>query len=402
MTQGLSERSHGGPPAFGARAPALTAALAAVLALACGSCAQKAFPPGGPPDTTPPTILSVSPDSGSTGVDVASPISIAFSEKMDKGSVEESFYLTPWTDMESLKWTADVFTAYPARELREGTTYTVLLRARIEDRRKNATAKPVVVYFSTGDSINPGVIEGEVKTGSARPQTVMVWAYDSTHCPPDLANSPPEGVAQAGPQGDFKLSGLDVHGTYCVYAHLDRDGDGALDDDDLFIGADSLVALSPDSTIVSGVEIYLVPEDEVGTISGAVADSSAPAFVPGAPPEVVAPESTLTAAADSLALQFAREDSAYLAAPIIVTATDQADSTNFVQADAGANGSFTLKGVKPGVYRVEAFRDLNSDRVLNVGEEPVAALGGLVVRPGRECRAGVLVLRIDLEEAGEE
>jgi uncharacterized protein (DUF2141 family) len=395
MTQEPLATSNDGGPGLGAR----VAALVAALALIAGGCAQKGFPPGGPRDTTPPTILSVSPDSGSSGVPVTSPISMAFGEKMDRGSVEESFYLTPRTDMESLRWSKDVLTAYPAMGLRDTTTYTVLLRAGVKDRRGNATRHPVVVHFSTGDSIRPGTVEGEVKTGKRRAQTVMVWAYDSSNCPPDFEDSPPEGVAQAGAGGAFMLRGLDVRRSYCVYAHLDVEGDGALNDDDLFIGADSLVVFSPDSATVSGVDIYLVPEDEAGTISGAVVDSSGPRSEPEGAFQVTAPESTLAAAADSLALELARADSAYLAAEVIVTATDRADSTNFVQTEAGADGKFTLKGVEPGVYRILAFRDLNGNRSWQAGEEPAAARDGLVVRPGRECTAGVLVLRIDCEEA---
>jgi uncharacterized protein (DUF2141 family) len=396
MTQETPATSNGGLPARGP----LVAALTAALVLIAAGCAQKGFPPGGPRDTTPPAVLSVSPDSGSSAVPLSSPISIAFGEKMDKGSVEESFYLTPRTDMESLRWKENVLTAYPAEGLREATTYTLLLRAGIKDRRANRTTRPVVAYFSTGDSVSPGRIEGEVKTGGSRAQTVIVWAYDSKDCPPDLASSPPEGVAQAGPQGVFELGGLDVRRSYCVYAHLDKDGDGVLNDDDLFIGADSLIVFSPDSSTVSGVEIYLVPEDELGTISGTVVDSSGPGFEPGVPPRVAAPESTLAAAADSLALELAKADSVYLAASVIVTATEQADSTNFVQTDASADGKFTLKGVKPGVYRIEAFRDLNGNKTWEPGEEPAAALDDLEVKPGRESPAGVLVLRIDFEEAG--
>jgi len=80
--------------------------LAWSAVLCAGSCAQKGFPPGGPPDVTPPNVLFVYPDSGAARVAVNAPISITFDDKMDRESVESAFNITPPTDMESLKWTA--------------------------------------------------------------------------------------------------------------------------------------------------------------------------------------------------------------------------------------------------------------------------------------------------------
>lgn len=58
------------------------------MALGIGSCAQKGFPPGGPEDRTPPTIVSAFPDSGATGVELGSAMTVLFSEKMNRRSVE--------------------------------------------------------------------------------------------------------------------------------------------------------------------------------------------------------------------------------------------------------------------------------------------------------------------------
>ena len=48
------------------RGPRAGAVLLVLLAAA--GCARKQMPSGGPPDTTPPRVLEVSPDSGATGV----------------------------------------------------------------------------------------------------------------------------------------------------------------------------------------------------------------------------------------------------------------------------------------------------------------------------------------------
>jgi len=53
------------------RAPvrrALGTATVAAVALAAARCASPGVPPGGPPDVTPPQLIALSPESGSTNV----------------------------------------------------------------------------------------------------------------------------------------------------------------------------------------------------------------------------------------------------------------------------------------------------------------------------------------------
>lgn len=428
---------------FETRASAL---LLSTMLLCLGACAQKGFPPGGPPDTTPPHVLSVSPDSGRSGVELSSPISITFDDKMDRRSVESAFYITPPTDMESLNWEGKILTVTPAKGFVEDRTYTVLMRMGIKDRRGNRTPRPVVAHFSTGDSIAPGVVSGKVETGRARAQGVMVWAYDSEQCPPVLEQSSPEGVGQADAAGEFKIGGLDTSRSYCIYGHLDKDLDGELDDEDLFIGADSLVTFVMDSSTVSGLMIFVVPDDEPGVIKGTVIDSAGPPQSPelegvdpwegtfglenrtrshrdgmdtlggvaaadtslgGVPDSLAvravsdstlvgaAADSTLrTAPVDTVALRRAREDSIYRAAKIIVVGVDTADSSNFVQVETTRDGVFTLKNLRPGLYRIEAFRDLNGDKSMDAGTEPAAFRESVTVRAGRTTEVGELVLRL--------
>jgi uncharacterized protein (DUF2141 family) len=382
-------------------------------------------------------------------VPLDSPISITFDDKMNRRSVEGAFFVTPPTDMGSLTWEDRAVKLTTAEGLVEDKTYTVLLGLGMEDRRGNKMKEPVLVHFSTGDSVAPGVVRGKVETGQARVPSVMVWAYPSESCPPELGVTVPDGVGQAGAKGEFFVGGLDTRGTYCVYAHLDRDGDNDLDENDLFIGADSTVVFVPDSSVVSGVTIYLVPDDEPGAITGAVVDSAGPdsldiasvvltpataapdsglsgvgdpegttrgerAPAEGAAPrgETLAPDSILipvvsdSAAApasaeapvDTMELKRSIAATMYSAAKIIVLAVDVADSANYAQAEVTKPGPFSLKGLSPGVYRLTAFRDLNGDKEMSVGREPVARLEGVAVGPGRTTDAGELILRRRPEE----
>jgi len=411
---GPRRRPLGPRPASGSVAAVL--ACAAALVLGAGSCAQKGFPPGGPRDTTPPHVLWTSPDSGAVSVPLASEIQITFDDKMDKRSVEGALHITPPTDLESVKWRDRTLLVAPAGALRRNTTYTVLIASRMRDRRNNKAEGPTVVHFSTGEYVAPGVVKGKVETGRARPQGVLVWSFPESECPPDLESSAPAGVAEADAGGEFAVGGLDTTAKYCVYAHLDADYDDELDEGELFIGADSLVAFPRDSMVVRGVTIYLVPDDEPGKIVGTVADSSG-GVVPGSElldrwpgvrgrsaPQRGAPAESLAAPApvDTLALRRAWADSVYRAAKIVIIAVSETDSTNFAQAVALRDGSFRFKSLKPGAYALTAFRDLDGDKAPDPPEEPTASADGVVVRPGRETDAGLLVLRRERQRGGSE
>jgi hypothetical protein len=421
--------------------------------LIASSCAQKGFPPGGPADTIPPKVLYAYPDSGATGVAPDSPISITFDDKMNRRTVESAFFVTPPTDMGSLTWDDKTVTVTSAEGLVENKTYTVLLGLGMQDRRGNRMRDPVLIYFSTGDSVAPGLVKGVVETGRAKAQNVMIWAYQAANCPPELGVTVPDGVGQAGTKGEFFVGGLDTRYSYCVYAHMDRDADGELGDDELFIGADSTVAFVSDSTIVSGITIYLVPDDEPGTLTGAVVDSAGPTQAdidavvlpepsaalpePGdagvdladavsmsAAPDSIGevagsvPDSTIApgvspsadsalvpavidsavaqaaaAPVDTMALKRAIADSVYSAARIVIFAVDVADSANYAQIEIDEPGAFTIKGLSPGAYRLMAFRDLDRDKTYTPGAEPIALVEGLTVGPGRSTDAGALTLR---------
>ena len=57
------------------------------------ACAKMGPPPGGPPDTTPPGVLAVMPESLAVGVPVTTPIRIQFSEKLDEKSLESAIWV---------------------------------------------------------------------------------------------------------------------------------------------------------------------------------------------------------------------------------------------------------------------------------------------------------------------
>ncbi|MCU0607840.1 MAG: Ig-like domain-containing protein, partial [Candidatus Edwardsbacteria bacterium] len=80
-----------------------------------------------PPDTTPPTIVSVSPAYGATGVALDEPITVAFSEPMNTGSVDGY----PSGNSFTLGWNAggDTLTLTPQYSYQYNTVYWIIVTA---------------------------------------------------------------------------------------------------------------------------------------------------------------------------------------------------------------------------------------------------------------------------------
>ncbi|RLF32798.1 MAG: hypothetical protein DRN08_06220, partial [Thermoplasmata archaeon] len=89
-----------------------------------------------PTDTTPPTIISVSPSGGATGVPVTTKISATFSEAMNTASVEAAFSITS-SVAGTFIWVENTMTFTPTANLAHNTTYTVTISATATDMAGN-------------------------------------------------------------------------------------------------------------------------------------------------------------------------------------------------------------------------------------------------------------------------
>jgi hypothetical protein len=192
-----------------------------VLVLIVG-CAGQLPPGGGPPDTTPPSVTRTTPDSNATRVEDNS-IELEFSEYVDRRSVEESIFISPYVGVLEFDWgTTDVRVNF-AQQLKKNTTYVVNIGTDIVDiRARNRMAAGYTLAFSTGDSIDRGLISGRVF--DAKPEGVMIFAYGLNNCNPDTldpSTAKPDYIMQTGKNGIFRLSNL-AFGRYRVIAVRDE------------------------------------------------------------------------------------------------------------------------------------------------------------------------------------
>ena len=117
------------------------------------------------PDTPPPTVLSVTPQNGASGVSTASTVSVTFSEPLNSSTVGTStFELLDAANAvvpASVSYNAANFTATltPTAALAASTTYTARARGgvtdpRIKDLAGIALAQNYTSTFTTGAAVN--------------------------------------------------------------------------------------------------------------------------------------------------------------------------------------------------------------------------------------------------------
>ncbi|XYH97178.1 Ig-like domain-containing protein [Sorangium sp. So ce1128] len=162
-------------------------AAALTCALALGACAPEASSPTERPggaggeggegggggeavDQVPPTVVSISPEDGATGVAPGEPIIIAFSEPMNEalGAVR----IDPGDGVlraNAGSWSADwtTLTLAPSAPLPSGATVTLTVDVDFEDRAGNAMGARYTARFRTKDIAAPHVVAATPTEGAA-------------------------------------------------------------------------------------------------------------------------------------------------------------------------------------------------------------------------------------------
>lgn len=125
------------------------------------SCAVVEPPPGGPVDLVPPHLVSVFPDSGSTGLGEISVLTFTFSEKMDRANAFSWLYFFPDQRIKKTKWhgstVAEIFLEVP---LPADTLVVVEIAGAMRDAHKLKNKQSRRFPLATADTIAAGVIGG--------------------------------------------------------------------------------------------------------------------------------------------------------------------------------------------------------------------------------------------------
>jgi hypothetical protein len=146
--------------------------LSAFIGVLGVACARIEPPPGGPPDVTPPQLMSIKPDSMARLPDFKGQVEFQFDQVISEGSspnqgtgtgdLEKLVILSPTTRVPNVSWRRDRITVKPAEGWRPNTVYRVQLLPGVTDLRRNQMKTGTVLTFTTGAELPTTTIEGTV------------------------------------------------------------------------------------------------------------------------------------------------------------------------------------------------------------------------------------------------
>jgi uncharacterized protein (DUF2141 family) len=197
------------------RSSALSASLilSAIAALVLASCASGIGtpPPGGPADTTAPRVVSTDPVNGSLNFQ-GDEVTITFSEYMQEGSTASNVVITPIPVRQpEYDWTGRRLTIEFQEPLAPDRTYAITLGSGLSDlgAPANRLGQPYTLRFSTGSTIDSGVVRGQI-SGIER-RRAYVFAYRLAPGAPDTLHpelTRPDFIAPVADDGSFSLEAL--------------------------------------------------------------------------------------------------------------------------------------------------------------------------------------------------
>jgi hypothetical protein len=333
------------------------ASLAFALALA--GCAKKGPPSGGPPDLTPPRVIATHPDSGAAGVPVGTELALTFSEGMEPRSTSEVVSLAPRVEIRQKRWSGHTLTLRLGEPLKAHQTYTLFVAEGGRDLHGNPLRGGSAVVFSTADSFPRGRIEGKIDARGFSAGGTALWCYlaDPGRVPDSTARDF-DAVGIADADGSFRVDGLSVPGRYRLWAFADLNANQSFEPaTDVLAGADTVIALAPGAETAGPLLLHVVNPRAPGRVQGAVLDTLG----------------------DSLGV-------------LRVVAVADTDTTRRTLLEVDPKGGFDLS-LAPGRWRIQAFRDLDKNRVWSPEREPATAPTDFRIEPAAEIQQVVLVLR---------
>ncbi len=204
------------------------------LLIAVTACAVIEEPPGGPPDFTPPVLLSVEPDSGAVVPGLEDAVRFQFDEVVSEGSgggLDNLVELSPRAEEIDVSWKRRAIEVKPQDGWRPGVVYHVALLPGVMDLRTNRMEEGRYIVFTTGEEIPDTRLAG----------TVLDWEEGQigqrAHVEAVLLPDSLVYTGQADSVGEFVLQHL-PRGEYVVYSSIDGNSNRRRDRREAF---DSLV-----------------------------------------------------------------------------------------------------------------------------------------------------------------
>lgn len=194
------------------------------------SCAHQVGPPGGPKDTVPPQIVRAIPESGTLNHPVKKKIVLYFSEWVDIRNVKKSITVFP-TLADGFKVTVGGkrVEIAPKKAFAESTTYHMGINTILTDLHGVSVGTPFKFFFSTGSTIDSGVITGCVIDAGKKEIQPKVALF---RCENDSVSDTaflelPSYLIQTDSSGFFQFDHI-RKGGYILLAFHDEDNDNRI------------------------------------------------------------------------------------------------------------------------------------------------------------------------------
>ncbi len=224
-------------------------------------CAGQIPPSGGPPDTTPPSIIETYPK-GKQLKFKDNKFFFSFNKYIDRRSFQESFFLSPPLGNLDFEWDGKEVEIHFSDSLLANTTYIITIGTDVKDTRNNRLASAFTLPFSTGEGIDSGLISGAVI--DEKTEGIMIFAYPIVPGLMDTLNPSktiPKYLTQTGNDGTFILPYL-ASGTYRLIAVRDQYKNYLYDPQvDDFGVLNSDVEINSNKQINSSVKFFMSIED---------------------------------------------------------------------------------------------------------------------------------------------
>lgn len=218
------------------------------VAVLLSGCAKKGRPGGGPEDKTGPFVSLWSPVAGADSVPQNMPVSLTWSEPVQRPSVDDRVLVSPDTARVDRTWDGNTLTLLPRAGWIPDTVHWVWIAPGILDRHGLPMQEAFGLWFSTGSGA-PTRIEGTALAGQSPVGGAVITATTD--------DSVLRWTCLADAAGGFVAAGL-APGRWRLEAFADRDGD-RLYRRGIEPWSTVTVELPPDSVL--SVRLELAPED---------------------------------------------------------------------------------------------------------------------------------------------
>jgi hypothetical protein len=254
------------------------------------ACASVQEPPGGPPDFTPPTLVTVRPDSGAVLERLDDPVEFQFDEVITEptgAAAARLFFVSPRVEELEVGWKRTRLTVRPRGGWRRGVVYRLALLPAVTDLRSNRLTAGRDIVFAVGTTISETRLTGMVVDWEAA-RSGRGALVDAVSLPDSTTY-----VTQADSTGAFDLWPLPP-GVYTVFATVDANGNRVRDRGEPFDTATIVVDSSAHRVF------WAFRQDTVGPLIRALARADSATirvdFTQAVPPGPVEPGAILVLA----------------------------------------------------------------------------------------------------------